>query len=239
MLVTAIKTHKIKTSESLFALLDTYVTKLVEQDIVAIASKIISICENRILSKNENHEKIIKQECDTCFAPPQKLMNFQLTLKNRRLIPNAGIDESNCDNSYVLLPQDPQTTAKKIWQYLRQRDHLKNLGIIITDSNVTPLRRGVTGITIGWCGFKPIYNYVGKKDVFGYTLKVTQINLLDSLATAATLVMGEGKEQTPIAIIKNTPKITFQNHAPTHNEEQEIYINQKQDLFSTVNFKTL
>ncbi|MBU0744591.1 MAG: coenzyme F420-0:L-glutamate ligase [Gammaproteobacteria bacterium] len=235
MKITTIKTHKIKPKESISDILDTYITKLTENSIVAIASKIIGISENRLVSKNKNKINLIKKESDFCFEPPKKQPNFYLTLKDHRLIPNAGIDESNCDDSYVLLPKKPQLTAKKIWEHLRQKHQIKNLGVIITDSNITPLRLGVTGITIGWCGFNPIYNYVGQKDVFGEDLKVTQINLLDSLATTATLVTGEGNEQTPIVIMTQLPdKINFKNKAPTKKEERSIYITPKDDLFSTV-----
>jgi putative folate metabolism gamma-glutamate ligase len=237
MLVMTIKTHKIQPGESIFNLLDTYVTGLYENCVVAIASKIISICENQLLLKNEVKNKMtaIHKESEYCFATPQKQTDFCLTLKNHRLIPNAGIDESNCNNFYVLLPKKPQLTAKKIWEYLRKKHHLKTLGIIITDSNITPLRAGVTGIAIGWCGFRPIYSYIGKKDIFGRTLKVTQINLLDSLATTATLVMGEGGEQTPIAIISQlSTKIVFQNHIPTKKEEKDTCITPEKDLFNAI-----
>lgn len=233
---TVIKTHKIKPGESIFSILDKYVTKLTENNIIAIASKIIGTCENRIVSINKNKADLIRQESDFCFKAPLNFPGFHITLKNHRLIPNAGLDESNCDNAYVLLPKNPMLTAKKIWRYLRDYYAIKNLGVIITDSNVSPLRAGVIGITIGWCGFKPIHNYIGQKDIFGRTLFVTQINLLDSLATVATLAMGEGEEQTPIAIIKNVSKINFQHRAPSRKEEQETYINTKSDLFSTVNF---
>jgi len=234
-----IKTHKIKPGESLFAILDTYIPKIAENNIIAIASKIVSICENRLIRKNKNKINLIRQESDFCFVAPSSAPNFYLTLKDNRLIPNAGIDESNCNNAYVLLPKNPQLTAKKIWQYLRKRHSLKNLGMLITDSNITPLRQGVTGIAIGWCGFKSIYDYIGQKDIFGRPLQVTRINLLDSLATVATLAMGEGREQTPIAIIKNAPKIDFQNRAPTTKEKQTICIDSKNDLFSTVDFALL
>ena len=103
--------------------------------------------------------------------------------------------------------------------------------MIITDSNVTPLRSGTTGISIGWCGFNPIHNYVGKKDIFGRLIKVTEINLLDSLATTATLAMGEGDEQTPIAIIDNPYKVKFQNRAPNKKEEKIVCVDPKDDLF--------
>lgn len=233
MLVTAIKTHKIKPKESIFQVLDSYITKPPKNSIVAIASKIISISEDRLIAK-KNKTAIIRQEADFCFAHPKKHPNFCLTLKNNRLIPNAGIDESNCKNHCVLLPQNPQLTAKKIWSYLRKKHQNKKLGVIITDSNITPIRTGVTGITIGWCGFKPTYSYIGKRDVFGQSLKVTQINLLDSLATTATLAMGEGKEQTPIAIINAPPKIIFQNRAPTKKEEKENCIAPEKDLFGAI-----
>ncbi len=237
MLVDIIKTHKIKTKESVCEILDKYITKLPENSIVAIASKIISICENQILpkSKIKNKTTLIRQAAEYCFTTPHKKQGFYLTLKNQRLIPNAGIDESNCLNSYALLPANPQLTAKELWLHLRKKHHLKNLGIIITDSNVTPLRTGVTGIAIGWCGFKPLYNYIGKKDIFNHTIKVTQINLLDSLATVATLNMGEGGEKTPIAIISKLPKkIVFQNRAPTKKEIQNTCIDPQKDLFSFI-----
>ncbi len=239
MHTTTIKTHKIKTEESIISILNTYIPALTENNVIAIASKIISTCENRVVSKNKNKINLIRQESDLCFRAPPNAKNFHLTLKNHRLIPNAGIDESNCANAYILLPKNPQLTAKKIWQYLRKRYQIKKFGVIITDSNITPLRQGVTGIAIGWCGFKPTYDYIGQKDIFNRAITVTQINLLDSLATVATLMMGEGKEQTPIVLIENAPKINFQNRAPTRKEEQEAYVDTKNDLFSAVDFTLL
>lgn len=234
MLLTSVKTHKIKPGESIFEILDYYLTRITENSVVAIASKIISIAEGQLISKTTDRMKVIQKEACYCFSAPKKEPNFCLTLKNQRLIPNAGVDESNCSAGYVLLPKRPQLTAKKIWQYLRQKHHCKNLGVIITDSNITPLRTGVTGIAIGWCGFKPIYSYIGQKDIFGNLLKVTTVNLLDSLATAATLMMGEGKEQTPLVVINHPAKVVFQKRAPTRQEERVIYISPKNDLFSTV-----
>ncbi|EKD46060.1 MAG: hypothetical protein ACD_69C00032G0003 [uncultured bacterium] len=231
MLITTIKTHKIKPKESIFAILDKYLPKLKENSVVAISSKIISTCENHIIKKTKGKSKIINEQAEFCFDSPANYPDFFLTLKNHRLIPNAGIDESNCNNFYALLPQEPQLTSKKIWEYLRKKHHIKKLGIIITDSNITPLRSGVTGISIGWCGFKPIHSYIGQKDIFGHILKVSQINLLDSLATTATLATGEGNEQTPIAIIENPYKIKFQNRAPNKKEEKMICVSAKEDLF--------
>lgn len=235
MFAVAVKTHKIQPKEVIFSILDAYVPALQENTIIALASKIISTCEDNIIAnKTIDKMELIRQEADLCFPAPKEAPGFCLTLKNNRLIPNAGLDESNCHDAYILLPKEPQQSAKQIWQYLRNKHQIKNLGIIITDSNVTPLRRGVTGISIGWCGFKPTYDYQGQVDIFQRELKVTQINLLDSLATVATLCMGEGGEQTPIAILKDVPKISFQNRAPTSKEEAMVGIDMASDLFSCI-----
>jgi len=133
---------------------------------------------------------------------------------------------------YILYPKDVQKTALSIWNYLKTKYCIKHLGILITDSNVTPMRRGVTGIALGWCGFEPLYSYIGKPDLYSEPLKVTQVNLLDALATSAVLVMGEGAEQTPMAIISGAPKVHFLTRPPTTKEEKSVKISMKKDLYS-------
>lgn len=232
MLATAVKTHKIQPKESIFDILDRHIPKITENTVVAIASKIISTCENRFADITADKSFLIQTEAEKCFAAPIQHQDFCLTLKNHRLIPNAGIDESNCKNKYILLPKKPQLIAKKIWHHLRHKHRIKNLGVIITDSNITPLRSGVVGITLGWCGFEPTYSYIGKHDLYGKAFTVTKVNILDSLATTATFMMGEGQEQTPIAIIKHPPKINYQERAPTKKETAETHIEWQHDLFA-------
>jgi putative folate metabolism gamma-glutamate ligase len=235
MIIKSIKTHRIEIGESLLAIIDRYVGHIQEKSILAIASKVISACENNTISKTKKTAKLalIKEESDKLFmAKDQK---FFLTQKDNRLLPNAGIDESNVDHCYILLPKNPQLTAKKIWTHLRKKHSLKNLGVIITDSNLTPLRVGVTGIAIGWCGFIPVYSYIGKKDLFQKTMEVTKVNLIDSLATAATLIMGEGDEQSPMAILSDLPPtITFKNSSPSKYDQQSVIMDPQIDLFRKI-----
>lgn len=237
MIVKAIDTHKILFGESLIAIIDKYIPRLEEKNLVAITSKIVSSCEQlMVIKKNISSQKIslIKQEADRTFIHSET-QNFILTLKNHRLIPNAGIDESNCNGHYLLLPRNPMGTAKKLWHYLKKKHKLKYLGIIITDSNITPLRSGTHGIAIGWCGFSPLHSYIGKKDLFDRTMEVTKINLIDSLATTATLVMGDGNEQKPIAILENLPPtVKFKTTPPSPNEVAMVTIDPKQDLFRPI-----
>ncbi|WPY00158.1 Coenzyme F420:L-glutamate ligase family protein [Candidatus Trichorickettsia mobilis] len=211
MHIKAVKTAPISLGEEITKVLDNYLPPLVENTIIAIASKIISLSQNRILACADvaNKNGLIKKEADAFIADEYNNGNVCLTIKNNILVPFAGVDESNGNNHYILYPLDIQQTAAKIWQYLRTKNNISNLGIIITDSNITALRRGVTGVAIGYYGFEPLYNYVGKLDIFGKTIKMTYINNLDALAAAAVLVMGEGNESTPIAIITDAPRIEF------------------------------
>jgi F420-0:gamma-glutamyl ligase len=94
------------------------------------------------------------------------------------------------------------------------------------------MRRGVIGIGLGWCGFKPLYNYIGKPDCFGNPLRVTMVNNLDALAAAAVFCMGEGNEKTPFAVIINPPKIEFQSTAPTDSDIQQISIPLEEDIYA-------
>ncbi len=233
MQINAIKTHRIEPGESLKEILDRYVISITERDILTITSKIISICQSRIIKKiNISKEKLIKQEAEAVACVNKNPYGIYLTIKNNILIPSAGIDESNGDGVYILYPENIQETAVFIWNYLRNKYSITNFGVVITDSHTTPMRQGVTGICIGWCGFEPLYSYIGKPDIYNQPLKVTQINLLDALATSSVLVMGEGNEQTPLAIISNAPKISFLTRPTTLEENNSITISMKDDLYA-------
>jgi len=228
-----IRTHRIEAGEVLPSILDLYVPKISEGEILVITSKIISICEGSVVSKTSISKKsLVKKEADAIVETLDNPYDLYLTIKNNILIPSAGVDESNADNVYILYPKNVQETAIDLWNYLRQKHGISNLGILITDSHTMPMRRGVTGICLGWCGFEPLYSYIGKPDIYGKTLRVTQINLLDALATSAVLVMGEGDEQMPLAVITEAPKITFLNRPPTIDEKNSIIIPIDEDLYA-------
>ncbi len=234
MLVEAIKTHRIECGENLEQIIDKYVTNINERAILVITSKIISICQGRTVAKGSiTKEELIQQEADLVIKS-NNIYGIHLTIKNNILIPSAGIDESNGDNVYILYPENVQAVAESIWNYLRKKHQLKNLGILITDSHTTPMRRGVTGIALGWCGFAPLHSYIGKPDLYGHPLRVTQINILDSLATSAVFLMGEGSERTPIAKIINAPKIEFVDFPPTTEEIESITIHPEEDLYASI-----
>lgn len=90
-----------------------------------------------------------------------------------------------------------------------------------------PLRAGIVGVALGYAGFKGIRNYIGQKDIFGRILKMSRTDVADSLATAAVLCMGEGRERQPLALIENSP-IVFTKKA----EKGELLINPKEDIYA-------
>ncbi len=235
MQIKTYKTHSITTKDSIFKIIDAYVPRLKEQSIFVVTSKIVSLCEGSVVKKQDvnSKETLIQQSADAYldYKSPTP-HSIRLTIKNNILIPSAGIDESNGNGAYILYPKNIQQSAVSIWEYVRKRDNIQELGVLITDSHTTPMRRGVMGIGLGWCGFKPLYNYIGKPDCFGSPLRFTMVNILDSLAAAAVLCMGEGNEQTPFAVVTSAPKIEFQSISPTDKEVQELSIPMEEDLYA-------
>lgn len=233
MEVKVIKTHKIDKDDKISKILDKYLKSIEEENMIVITSKIISIMQGQLVPKDSISKRLlVYQEADSVIETDVNPYDLYLTVKNNILIPSAGIDESNVNGSYVLYPKEVQETAGFIWKYLKKRHGITKLGILITDSHTTIMRRGVTGVALGWCGFEPLYSYMDKLDLYGNPLRVTQINILDSLATMAVFAMGEGDEQTPIAVIKNAPKISFLSRVPTKKEQKSILISIDEDLYS-------
>ncbi|MEY3182188.1 MAG: hypothetical protein RLZ35_173 [Pseudomonadota bacterium] len=238
MQVRPIKTHRVSPGESVESILDKHLPRLSERTIVVITSKIVSLCQNRIVPKQEVLDKkdLVLKEADAYLDEEESSRRYgiYLTLKNKILIPTAGIDESNANDAYILYPENIPETVNQIWAYLKKRDGLSEIGVVLSDSHTTHLRRGVTGVGLGWCGFFPLHNYIGEPDLFGKPLRVSMSNLLDGIASAAVLVMGEGSEQTPICLVEQLDKIQFQDRPPTPEELSLITIEPQEDIYEPI-----
>ncbi len=200
---------------------------------LAVTSKVVGICEGRVVPIGSvEKEDLIKQESDFFLDPSLSKYNMSFTITHRTLVPVAGIDESNSNGNYVLWPKDPQASANKARAYLKKRFGLKNVGVILTDSTARPLHYGTEGVAIAYSGFAPSNNYIGQPDLFGREFKVSISNILDALASAAVVVMGEGTEQTPLAVIEDVPFARFQEGDPSQAEVDGFYLSHmKDDLF--------
>ncbi len=235
MIVQSYKTPKITAPANLFDILDANLPRLKEKSVVVVTSKIVSICQGRVV-KNDgtvNKEELIRKESALYMQDPAvEKWGIILTVKNDTLIASAGIDESNGNGYFILWPQDIPEICTHIWKHLREKHQVKDLGVIISDSHTTPLRWGTTGIGIGWCGFSPLNNYIDTPDIFGRNLHVTRASILDGLSAAAVAVMGEGREQTPLAVISDIPFVSFSEVPPSKEEIKDFHISLAEDIFA-------
>jgi coenzyme F420-0:L-glutamate ligase/coenzyme F420-1:gamma-L-glutamate ligase len=194
--------------------------KLENGDVLAFASKAVATAENRLrklasvkpsdrakriaarFGMEPRFAEIVLQEAAEVFWGVSKAL---LTLKDDVLIPNAGVDQKNAPEGCVVLwPKNPFRAAESIRRDIRERTG-KEVGVLIVDSRVTPLRMGTTGVAIGVAGFEPVEDHRSKKDLYGRRILMTTHSVADDLASAAHLMMGESSEQTAAVLIKNAP----------------------------------
>jgi putative folate metabolism gamma-glutamate ligase len=235
MIVRTVKTKRLEpAANTILEVLDKYIDKLSEGSIIAITSKIVSICEGRVVAMDSvDKEELVKQEADYYLPSEKSNYDYHFTITRNSLTSLSGIDESNGDDNYILWPKDAQDSANRIREHLKQKFGLSKVGVIITDSTCMPFRWGTIGTALGYSGFKAVNDYIGKPDLFGRPFKVSRSGIAIGLSAAAVLAMGEGSEQTPIAIIKDVPFVEFQNSDPTREELELFYIVSKdEDLFA-------
>ncbi len=212
--------------DDLFAVLDESLDLVMEGDIVAVSSKVVAIHEgNCRLVAETDKAALVQAEAD--LAIPRDYWGSDLTVKHGAFIGTAGIDESNANGYFVMLPKEPFKSAEAIHGYLCRRFSLQNVGVLVTDSHSHPLRRGAAGVSIGFWGFEPVINHVGEEDLFGREMKIEVSNLADGLAAAANVVMGETAECQPVAIIRNVPGVTF----TTENQKAKLIVPFAEDTF--------
>lgn len=200
MKVTAVKTRIFKEGEDLFGFIVDNVPVLREASVLVVTSKIVALAERRTakITGEGDKEKLIRQESE--FAMPTKWT--WLTIKDGMVMASAGIDESNADGKVVLLPGDSYAAAAELRTRLKEKFGLEKLGVLLTDSRTLPLRAGVIGVSVGYAGMRGVRNYIGKPDIFGRLMTMSRTDVVDSLAAADVLEMGEGAEQIPLAVIE-------------------------------------
>ncbi|MDI6889259.1 MAG: coenzyme F420-0:L-glutamate ligase [Methanocellales archaeon] len=196
------------------------ISKLVQLDdgdIVAIASSVVAKSEGRVLRLKDitlgAEAKRIARANDEDPRFVQAVLNeseevliespFMLTQTHAgHICVNAGVDRSNVQDGYVLLlPKNPDASAKRIKDTIKKETG-KQICIVITDTCGRPFRIGQVGTAIGCTGISPTKDWRGEKDLFGRTLKITNEAIVDELASFANLMMGEGKDATPVVIIR-------------------------------------
>lgn len=202
--------------------LSSYNLTLMAGDILVIAQKIVSKSEGRMVSLAEVEPGDRAQELARKTSKDPRLIELilsestevlravdELIIVAHRLgivLANAGIDASNVapsttDEQVLLLPKDPDRSAREYRRRIKQQTG-SSVGIIINDSVGRAWRLGTTSLAIGVAGVTALEDHRGKLDLFGVPLKVSEEAVADELASAATLLQGQTAEKSPVVLIR-------------------------------------
>ena len=197
-------------------------------DILVVTQKIISKAENQMIDIDPNdplsHKPLVERESVRILRRRGDLIISQT--KHGFVCANAGIDLSNVQRGQAaLLPDDSDRSARRLRDGLAGRFQL-DVGIIISDTFGRPWRRGLTDVAIGSAGVLPILDLRGSPDAFGREMQVTEVALVDELASAAELVMGKSSG-IPIAIVRGADTSWF----GSGSVQDQIVRDPQDDLF--------
>jgi coenzyme F420-0:L-glutamate ligase/coenzyme F420-1:gamma-L-glutamate ligase len=190
------------------------------EDIIAVASKAVSMSERNIVSLSKvrptalarqlgrrfemlpEFAQVVLDEADAVYGGVPGVL---LTLKNGDAIANSGVDQKNAPGDSVIpWPVDPHRSAETLRRSLNRKLR-KRIGVVIVDSRVTPLRLGTTGLAVASSGFQPVRDSRGTKDLYGRKVRITLQAIADGIAGASQLLMGEGRETIPFVLVRGAP----------------------------------
>jgi coenzyme F420-0:L-glutamate ligase/coenzyme F420-1:gamma-L-glutamate ligase len=225
-----------------------------DDDIFVFAQKIISKAEGRAvnlvtITPSERAIQIGKQTEKDARLVELIIQESQEVLRTRPgtiivehrlgfVCANAGIDHSNVNSPLpegegpgvraeewvLLLPKEPDRSAEMIRQEILLKTG-KRVGVLIIDSHGRAWRNGTVGVAIGIAGLPGLQDLRGQPDLFGFTLRITQVGVADELAAATSLVMGQAAEGTPIVHVRGFP------YPLREGSLQELIRPKEQDLF--------
>jgi coenzyme F420-0:L-glutamate ligase/coenzyme F420-1:gamma-L-glutamate ligase len=208
--------------EIICGLARTHGPELVDQDVVVVAQKVVSKAEGRYVDLanvrpgNEAlalAEKVQKDArlVEVILAESRRVVRHRpgvLIVEHRLgfVAANAGIDQSNVDPAkgsepVLLLPSDPDASAQRLHEQLRQ-EFGKAIGVVISDSFGRAWRVGTVGVALGSAGLPSLMNLRGWSDIHGRRLQVSETGFADEIAAAASLLMGQANEATPVIILR-------------------------------------
>lgn len=200
-----------------------------DDDILVLAQKIVSKSEGRMVNLADVRMSTAAIDLAPIVDKDPRLIELILreskeVLRVRKgvivvehklgfVCANAGIDHSNVmgekedeeqDEFVLLLPENPDASARRLRDEIKRKTG-KTVGVMIIDSHGRAWRNGTVGVCIGLSGIPALIDERGWEDLFGYTLKATIVGVADELAAAASLVMGQAAEGTPVVHVRGFP----------------------------------
>lgn len=219
-------------------------------DIVVIAETVVATVQYRIIDLHtvkaspkaieiaSNYDMIpelvelIIQNADEILGGVKGVL---LTIAHNIILANAGIDLSNSggNENAVLLPDQPYLFAENFRKRMISEFGLANAGVIISDSHIQPLKKGVIGSAIAVSGFHPVDYCIGRTDLFGHRMRYTNRAVADQIVCGAHLVMGECDERIPFVVVRNAPV----KYTDDKIDEKEMLMEKSECLFMNVFYK--
>lgn len=201
--------------------------ELLDGDILVLAQKIVSKAEGRLVNLAEIQpspraielaqktqkdprlvEVILRESREVLRTRPGTII-----VEHRLgfICASAGVDHSNVRGGgettqdwALLLPEDPDASAQAIRGRLEATSGAR-IGVLIIDSHGRAWRLGTVGVAIGLSGLPGLVDLRGCPDLFDFRLQITQVGAADELAAAASLVMGQAAEGTPVVHVRGFP----------------------------------
>jgi coenzyme F420-0:L-glutamate ligase/coenzyme F420-1:gamma-L-glutamate ligase len=193
-------------------------------DVLVVAQKVVSKAENRYVSLDEIEpsqrarqlaievdkdprlvELILRESNDVIRHCPGVLI---VEHKLGYVMANAGIDASNIEHEdteeikkVLLLPESPDDFCQQLRGKIARLFGV-NIAVVVNDSVGRAWRNGTVGMALGAAGLPALWDRRGEQDLFGKTLEVTEVALADELASAASILQGEGDEGIPVVLLR-------------------------------------
>ena len=191
-------------------------------DILVVAQKIVSKAEARyvdlgqvtpsrralelaeLTDKDPRLVEVILSESDEVLRCRTSLLIVRHKLGF--VMANAGVDQSNVEpeggaERVLLLPEDPDGSSARLKHTLDEHFGVQ-VGVVISDSVGRAWRIGTVGLALGLAGIPAVREFHGQGDLYARALQATEVGFADQVASAATLVMGEGSEGLPAVLVR-------------------------------------
>ena len=189
-------------------------------DVLAIAQKIVSKAEGRTVDLREvtpsaRAEKLAAEVDKDPRLAELILRESTEVVRHRKgvlvvehksgiVLANAGIDASNVageEHRVLLLPEDCNRSCRELRAQLAVRTGVE-AGVLIIDSLGRAWRNGTVGIALGAAGLPALLDLRGTPDLFGRELRSTEVGIADEIAAAASMLMGQAGEATPVVLLR-------------------------------------
>jgi coenzyme F420-0:L-glutamate ligase / coenzyme F420-1:gamma-L-glutamate ligase len=210
-------------------------------DVVVVAQKVVSKAEGRVVSldgvePSERAREVAGEWCDPRESEVILRESARIVRSRNSLViaetrhgfvcASAGVDHSNAPaaNMLVLLPLDPDASARGIRETLRARTG-HDVGVVVTDSFGRPFRQGTTDVAIGSAGIAPLADLRGTPDRAGSLLRSTQVAVADEIAAAADLVRASKDDGLPVVVVRGLA------HARGEGSARDLVMPPERDLF--------